>query len=100
MIHFEDLWEKCENYHKDNNIDNSINFIFDSLTLKLELLKSLTQKENLPAEELMQAKKIILGEILFTLTNLSLKENINVFDALNSALYQNSIQNYTVKYSK
>ena len=100
FLHFEDLWEKCENYHKDHSNNDSLDFIFDNLHLKINLLKSLLQKENLPVEEAQQAKKVLLGEIIFTLTSLSLKENINVFDALNTVLHYNTIQNLSKKYSE
>lgn len=98
MMHFEQLWEKCENFHKENSADNTTSFILDNLLLKVGLVKSVLEKNNLPAEELQQAKKLILGEVLFTLTNLSLKEDVNVFEALQIALQNNNIEFLSKKY--
>ena len=81
-IHFEELWEKSEQYHKHNSSEDSTEDILDEIMLKINLLRAIEQKTELPKEEAEQAKSRLLGEILFSLTNLSLKDNINVFEAL------------------
>lgn len=97
-MHFEDLWEKCENIHKKSDSENS-SAILDELMLKLNLYKVLEQKTDLPQEDNQKIKSRTFGEILFTLTNLSLQENINVFDALNTALQYRLIETFDKKYS-
>jgi hypothetical protein len=50
------------------------------------------------AEDVHQAKSRTLGEILMSLTQLSLKDNINVFDALQLALHYRSVEQLNKKY--
>lgn len=85
-IHFEELWEKSEQYHKDSNGDNSVLSLINELVMKLNLYNAIEQRTELPAEEKKSSKSRIMGEILLALTHLSLKDNINVFDALSIAL--------------
>ena len=98
MIHFEELWEKCEIFHKENQLDASLHEIMEALSYKLSLYKSLDAKIEVPEEERSNAKSRLFGEILLTLTQLSLAENINVFDALGIALQYKSIGVYSQKY--
>ena len=91
-MHFEDLWEKCENFHKQTPTNQST--ILDELILKLTLYKALSDKVEVADEEFQKIKSRTLGEILLTLTNLSLQDNINVFEALNTALYSRTINHY------
>ena len=99
-MHFEELWEKCENFHKESGIDQSIANLIDELSYKITLYKALDAKTEIPAEELQKAKSRTLGEILLTLTNLSLKDNVNVFDALGVALQYKSVGFYNQKHSQ
>lgn len=82
--HFEDLWLKCENFHKEN-VENDTSIIIDEVMMKLNLYKILHEKE-IPNEEKQKMKYLAFGEILLSLTNLSLKDDINVFSALLNTL--------------
>lgn len=84
-IHFEELWEKCENLHKQMGGDTPAPSILDELAMKINLYKIIDSKEEIPVEEKKKAKSRTLGEILLTLTHLSFKDDINVFEALNVA---------------
>ena len=89
-MHFEELWEKCENLHKDANLGSSVQSVIEELIMKLNLYKVIAEKREISETEYQNIKSRTLGEILLTLTNLSLKENINVFEALGVALqYRN-----------
>ncbi len=88
--HFEDVWEKGEGLHKHEN--NSISDILNKLSLQIELYK-LIDAQQTSNEEKEKAKSRTMGEILLTLTNLSLKDNINVFEALSIACQFKSIEN-------
>lgn len=81
-IHFEDLWEQCEKLHQESN-SNDVSIIIDELLMKLKLYKMLDDK--IKTEDQLLAKSRLLGEILLTITKISLKDNINVFDALVTA---------------
>lgn len=90
-MHFEELWEKCEKTHiGESNMDS----ILDELAMKINLYRILSEKKEIPDAELQKIKSRTIGEILFTLTNLSLKDNINVFDALSKAQQFHSEKNY------
>lgn len=85
-MHFEELWEKSEKFYKSN--DDTIDNILNELILKIDLLKVIESKSELLKEEKEKAVSRLFGEILLSLTNLSLKENVDVFEALKSALIQ------------
>jgi predicted ABC-type exoprotein transport system permease subunit len=94
-IHFEELWEKCEKLHKQTNGTTSVSVqsIMDELAMKINLYKVVDSKTEVPKEEQEKAKSRLLGEILLTLTHLSLREDVNVFEAL-SVAYQYRNQDY------
>jgi len=85
MIHFEELWEKCENLHKDGIDKQTILTIMDELAMKINLYKIVDSKQEVSIEDRKKIKSRTMGEILLTLTNLSLLDNINVYNALNIA---------------
>lgn len=90
--HFEQLWEDGENLH--TNDDSSTSTILDELSMKINLYKIIDSKIEIPEEERQKIKSRTMGEILLTLTNLSLKDNINVFEALKTANQFRSAENY------
>lgn len=94
-LHFEELWEKCEEFHKK---EGDISPSFDELLLKINLYKVIDLKSEIPEEERQKIKSRTFGEILLNLTELSLKDNINVFEALSVALQYRTIENYSQKY--
>lgn len=95
-MHFEELWTKCEAFFNESGNDNTAS-ILDELQLKVQLYQTMAAKE-IPEEEKQQVKTRLLGEILMTLTHLSLKEDVNVFEALVQALQWRSVQHYQQKY--
>lgn len=84
--HFEGLWEACEKHHQENKGDTSVLMLITELVMKLNLYNALEQRSELTNDERHASKARIMGEILLALTHLSLKDNINVFDTLNTAL--------------
>src|SRR5882757_1275011 len=98
MAHFEDLWEKCENFQKEACKDDKIQSVLDELMIKINLYKVIDAKEEIPIEDRQKVKSRTLGEILLTLTTLSLKDNINVYEALNIALQYRSVEHFSKKY--
>lgn len=99
--HFEDLWEQCEKFSQQSSLDTSSSTILDEVAMKVNLYKLIDEKsESINEEEKKKVKSRLLGEILLSLTNLSLKDNINVFDALNTAYQYKSIGFYSNKYDK
>ena len=98
-MHFEELWERCENFHKENNQSgSSTDSDIAELMMKLNLYKFLSTKTDMPEEDLLKIKSRALGEILLLITKLSLKDNINTFTALKEALEYKSIEVFSEKY--
>jgi hypothetical protein len=82
---FEQLWNDCESLSKTTAANQPLLGVLHELDLKVSLYRTLVEKLPAQGEELAQIKSRTMGEILFTLTKLSLKEDINVFEALQIA---------------
>jgi hypothetical protein len=98
-MHFEELWEKCEIFQKDNSPVTSVEDIINELVMKLNLYTSIDKQINISDDDMKVVKSRLMGEILLPLTLLSLKDNINVYEALQTALTQRSISVFDTKYS-
>lgn len=97
-MHFEELWEKCESLHKDNAGLDQASALIEELGLKFNIYKVIDQRTDIPQEERQKIKSRTLGEILLTLTNISLIDNIDVFEALSAAFKYRSIEHFSKKY--
>jgi hypothetical protein len=97
-IHFETLWEQCEQFHQESIKDSEVSVMIDEIIMKLKLYQLIDSQKEVPDEERQNIKSRTLGEILWTLTRLSLKDNINVFEALNTAHKFHNIGFYNQKY--
>ena len=82
--HFEELWEEGEKYQSNNSA--SSDSLINELIMKLELYKKMNDALSPSNDEKASIIFRLYGEILLTLTALSLKDNINVFKALHSTL--------------
>lgn len=90
LISFEELWNKSEEFQKNAYKEITTQSIIEELILKLNLYKAIDLKIEIPEEERQKVKSRTLGEILLTFTCLSLKDNINVYEALSISLqYRN-----------
>lgn len=98
MIHFEELWEECEKLQKDIVSESNLSEIINELMMKLNVYKAIDSSSNIPEDERQKIKSRTLGEILLTLTQLSLKDNINVYEALYTTFKYRSIEHYASKY--
>jgi len=92
--HFEVLWEQAENFQKDGSANVNVQQIIEELMMKISLYKAIDSKTEIPEEDRQKVKSRTLGEILLTITSLSLKDNINVYESLNMALQYRSIDFY------
>lgn len=99
MKHFEELWEECEKLQKDIVSESATSEIINELIMKINIYKVIDLKLEIPEEERQTIKSRTLGEILLMLTQISLKDNINVFDSLYTAYKYRSIEYYSTKYS-
>lgn len=95
--HFEELWEESEKCYKETVGNTTSDSILDELRYKIDFYKSVAQG-NITDEEKQKIKSHLFGEILMTLTQLSLKDNINSYKALQAAIYYKNIDNLDKKY--
>ena len=96
-IHFEELWEQCENVQKEACADVPASNIIDEIVIKLNLYKILDAKSEIPPTELAKIRSRVLGEALLTMTSLSVKDNVDVYEALSMALQYRSLEQYQKK---
>lgn len=89
-VHFENLWEHAENAQQKNVSACSTNDIIEELLMKVNLYKTSDNKE-WDNDQRKSIKSRLMGEILFTLTKLSIKENIDVYESLASILVNRKI---------
>ncbi len=90
-IHFENLWDQCEKFHQENTNVQDLQPVIDALIMKVNLYKALNSQKDIPGEEMQKLKSRTLGELVFALTCISLKDNINVFESLTIALQHRTI---------
>ena len=83
--HYEILWNLCEELHQQLSSDDPSSSIIQELILKVNLYQTILQKTDIPEKERQEVKTRTFGEILLTLTNLSRREDVNVFEALGLA---------------
>jgi hypothetical protein len=98
--HFENLWEESECCYKETIDSTTHDSIIDELKYKIDLYKSIANSDikNIKDEEKQKIKSHVFGEILMTLTQLSLKDSINSYKALQLAIYYKNIDTLSKKY--
>lgn len=76
-IHFEHLWEEAEILQKEEISASSIENIVQEIIYQLNIYIKIN---SLPDNS--EAKSLLFGKILLLITQLSAKDNINVFSSL------------------
>ncbi|CAB4197015.1 hypothetical protein UFOVP1290_535 [uncultured Caudovirales phage] len=97
-MHFEELWEQGEKINENGCTECSASSIINELLIKIELYKNIDSKSDIDLKDIREMKSKIFGEILLTLTHLSLKDDINVFTSLHDAIKIRSISFFSSKY--
>lgn len=82
--HFEQLWSVAEDSFK-SELDCDVNEILNKLSLSIRLYKNINDKSS-STQEIKAIKAHLLGELLLEISHLSMKENIDVFNALMASL--------------
>lgn len=82
--HFENLWQEAEEINKKSAPESGTDEILDELILKINLYKAIDKNKDLPNKE--EAKSYMMGEILYSLSAISLKDNLNTFKALQDSI--------------
>ena len=96
--HFEELWEFCENFHKKDLKESSSSSVIDELSLKIKLYSTINSNQKISNHDKKALKNRTLGEIMLTLTHLSLIDDINVFSSLSDVLNSNLINYFSAKH--
>ncbi len=78
--HFENLWEESENFIKQHSD------YYDEISTE-KIIKLIEKQLHFTFYNDNEA--VALGEVLFLLTHLSLRYNVNVFSALQKAIQDN-----------
>lgn len=83
-VHFEELWEQAENLNTKE--DTQVSQVIEEVLLKANLYKVIDLQVNFSEADKAAMKLQTMGEILLSLAAISLKDNINTFEALGLAL--------------
>jgi hypothetical protein len=84
--HFEDVWVQSEQLFSDTIGNVKVGQIIMEMQAKLSVYKTISEQDKLDPADLAKAKERLLGNIIMSLTKLSLKDNIDVFPALKGAI--------------
>jgi hypothetical protein len=84
--HFEHLWEACEKANASELAQRSVHSLLAELTAKFSLYATLEDNNKLNIVDRQKLKARLFGALLFTLTQLTAKDDINSFAALQEAL--------------
>lgn len=80
--HFEDLWNKSEEIAIHIHKDISSTDVLDHVKVLIENYQDLLTNEAIPNEVVASLKNRYLGEIVFLLTTISARDNVNVYASL------------------
>jgi hypothetical protein len=94
---FDLIWCDCEAFQQEANPKATVLSIMEELAMKIGLYKALDTKSEIPDRQSLKVR--MMGEILLTLTNLSVVDNINVYQALVEALQLRSITHLDRKHT-
>ena len=84
MKTFEELWNDCENSQVQLT-SSDFNSLLDEISLKINMIKNINNKIQ-SVEAKKEAIEFMYGEMLYTMTGISLIENINVYPLMNKVL--------------
>jgi hypothetical protein len=94
---FNELWEAAENAQVSQTIKLTIPDLTSHITNQLTAYQAIDASEA-PEPAKTRLKEACMGEILLTMTQLSYKDNINTFVALQTALEKVKILSLADKY--
>jgi len=96
---FDQVWEEGEALFKDQVSPDDLEPALKELELKIGIFRLLSEKKEIPPEEMKAMKMKTMGEILLSMTHISLLENINVYAALKETVLYRSIDHYAEKHN-
>lgn len=97
-IHFENLWEEAETIMQDEVSISSSEELVKEAEGKLGIYNLINKNTSMLEVDKNRLKAHTFGKILLVLTQLSAKDNINVYAALKTALDEVKIELLEEKY--
>lgn len=100
MSHFETLWEQAEQLLQAETSISSWDELTQEALAKLHVLVQMKEEifSGSSREELIQLRANVLGKLLLVLSQLSAKDGINVYAALNQAVENRKITVFENRY--
>jgi hypothetical protein len=98
-IHFENLWESAEQQLQRETASLSVKDLTEQLITQMSAYRAIDES-TAPVEAKNKLKENWMGSILLTMTQLSYKDNINTFTALQLAVEKIKILELSTKYQK
>ena len=96
-VSYDMIWETSEQLFKDDKSDTGS--IINELIAKLSFYQTLDTSE-LAQEEKNKAKQFVMGNILMTLSHLTLKDNLNIYTIHKEAISTQQINQKINKMEK
>ena len=98
-IHFEGLWEQAEQQLQRETNSLSVKDLTEQIITQMSAYRAIDESA-VPIEAKNKLKENWMGDILLTMTQLSYKDNINTFTALQMAVEKIKILELSTKYQK
>ena len=101
MAHFEDLWNEAEQLLAENTKVSRLEELGREGEVKMRLLgcvRQLQYEDHRSDEEVKSLMTRTMGKLLLTLTQISMKENIDVFAALKDAVEAEKVYIFEKRY--
>lgn len=100
MAHFEDLWEQAEQLLQTETSVSSWDELMQEALAKLHVLAQMKEEtfSGSTHAELVQLRANVLGKLLLVMSQLSAKDGINVYAALNQAVENRKITVFENRY--
>lgn len=98
---FNELWEEAEKLLEAETQISSVDDLLKEAVGKfsaLDMLNTLSSKESMPIEDVLRLKTNAMGKLLLVLTQISAKDNLNVYAALRGAIDDKKISLFEEKY--
>jgi hypothetical protein len=97
-MHYEELWVKAEELKAGDISNRSVKSIIMELQAKFSVYEAMDANDKLSPEEKQRLKEHLFGKLLMTLTQLSLKDNVNTYAALAEAIEEEQLTQLETKY--
>lgn len=89
--HFEDLWNESEDISLKVHKEDSSQYLLEMMKVLIDNYRDLLTNEAIPKEVITTLKKRYMGEIVFLITAISARDDINVYASLMEEIKLNKL---------